>query len=144
VRIPPGLPDAKGAARALSAHDASPFALVLVASEDAQLPALLTRSFAGRGEVRAVTTPMGLIRLLDERGSRSVVLVVDGGAPSIRPSAVAVLLEEEPDVTVVLCRAGLDAERAALAASPSAGRWIVYGVPTPVDHVAAECVRLVS
>jgi hypothetical protein len=45
---------------------------------------------------------------------------------------------------VVFCRAEPNAEAHALAVSASVSRWIVYRDPSPLEKVAAECIRLVS
>jgi hypothetical protein len=136
--------DASRTARALAASATDAPALVLVATGDSALLGTLVEAFEDRGEVRAVTTPIGVVRHLDESRGRRTIVVVDGKRPSIRPAALAVLLEEAPRLQVVLCRAAIALEQVVLAASPAAARWLVYREPTPVDHVAAECVRLVS
>lgn len=117
---------------------------VLVATEDSALLDTLTEWFADRATVLRASDAPELVRLLDQAGDRRAMVVVDGKAPSVRPGALAVLLEAMPKVEVVLCRAAPATEQVVLSASPSTARWIVYREPASLDHVAAECLRLVS
>ena len=118
--------------------------LVLVATEDTALFETLAEWFSDRAHVSSVRDPVDLVRKLDAASGRRAVVIVDGKSPSIRPGALAVLLESMPEVEVVLCRAAAATEQVVLSASPSTARWTVYREPASLDHVAAECVRLVS
>jgi hypothetical protein len=43
-----------------------------------------------------------------------------------------------------MCRAAPALEQVVLAASHASARWLVYREPASLDHIAAECLRLVS
>jgi hypothetical protein len=118
--------------------------LVLVATEDRALFETLAEWFSDRAHVSSVKDPVDLVRKLDAASDRRGIVIVDGKMPSIRPGALAVLLESMPNVEVVLCRAAAATEQVVLSASPSTSRWTVYREPASLDHVAAECLRLVS
>jgi hypothetical protein len=118
--------------------------LVLVATEESALWETLAEWFSDRAYVSSVKDAMDLVRQLDGAGDRRIMVVIDGKLPSIQPGALAVLLETMPRVEVVLCRAAAATEEIVLSASPSTARWTVYREPASLDHVAAECVRLVS
>lgn len=118
--------------------------LVLVCTEDRALFDTLAEWFSDRAHVSSVRDPVDLVRKLDAARNRRGIVIVDGKAPSIRPGALAVLLESMPNVEVVLCRAAAATEQVVLSASPSTSRWTVYREPASLDHVAAECLRLVS
>jgi hypothetical protein len=139
TEAPPGLPGSgsRGSAGA-------PLPLVLVATEDRALFETLTEWFCDRAHLLSVKDPVDLVRKLDGARDRRAIVIVDGKAPSIRPGALAVLLESMPNVEVVLCRAAPATEQVVLSASPSTSRWTVYREAASLDHVAAECVRLVS
>jgi len=117
---------------------------VLAVTADDELLATLTEWFTDRATVSPASDPIALVRLLDTAGDARVVVILDGKAPSIRPGALAVLLEAAPHVEVVLCRAAPATEHVVLSASPTTAKWIVYREPASLDHVAAECLRLVS
>lgn len=118
--------------------------LVLVCTEDRALFDTLAEWFSDRAHVSSVKDPVDLVRKLDAASNRRGIVIVDGKDPSIRPGALAVLLESMPNVEVVLCRAAAATEQVVLSASPSTSRWTVYREPASLDHVAAECLRLVS
>jgi hypothetical protein len=117
---------------------------VVVVTEDAELLSTLVEWFTDRATVSRATDAMELVRTLDEAKDERAVVILDGKAPSIRPGALAVLLEVAPQVEVVLCRAAPATEHVVLSASPTTAKWIVYREPASLDHVAAECLRLVS
>ncbi|HVU00852.1 MAG TPA: hypothetical protein VHE30_03840 [Polyangiaceae bacterium] len=117
---------------------------VVVATTDPALLDALTEWFADRAVVSRALDAAELVRLLDQAEDRRSIVIVDGKSPSVRPGALAVLLEAMPRVEVVLCRAAPATEQVVLSASPATARWIVYREPASLDHVAAECVRLVS
>jgi hypothetical protein len=97
-----------------------------------------------RAAVLRVKSIMELVRQVDGvRGGR-VMVIIDGKNPSIRPAALAVLLEDMHDIEVVVCRAPSETIDVVLAASPSTARWVVYREPASLDRVAAECVKRVS
>jgi hypothetical protein len=118
--------------------------VVLLATEDDELFQTLAERFAGSARACRVRSPADLVRHLDGvRGQRSIV-ILDGKNPSIRPAALVVLLEDQPGVEVVLCRTAPAVEQVVLAASSATERWLVYREPASLEHVAAECLRLVS
>lgn len=117
---------------------------VLVATEDLALLRTLADWFADRAIVTRVLGVVDLVRNLDAAESRRTIVVLDGKAPSIRPPALAVIVEEMTDVDVIMCRAAPAIEQVVLAASQASSRWLVYREPASLDHIAAECLRLVS
>lgn len=117
---------------------------MLVATEERALFDTLAEWFSDRADVSLVFDAIDLVRKLDKANERRVIVIVDGKLPSIQPGALAVLLEAMPRVEVVLCRAAAATEEIVLSASSSTARWTVYREPASLDHVAAECVRLVS
>lgn len=117
---------------------------VLVATEDVALLRTLADWFVDRAVVTRVLGVFDLVRNLDAAGSRRAIVVLDGKAPSIRPPALAVLIEELTNVDVIMCRASPTVEQVVLAASQASARWLVYREPASLDHIAAECLRLVS
>jgi hypothetical protein len=100
--------------------------------------------FGERAEVCRVRTATEVVRGLDGAQDRRRIVILDGKSPSIRPPTLAVLLEDEPDVEVVLCRVAEATELVVLSGHPSTRQWLVYREPASLDHVAAECARLVS
>lgn len=119
-------------------------AYVLVSTEEVLLYQTLADWFGARARVSRVRTPAELVRHIDFAGEERCIVILDGKCPSIRPAALAVLLEDQPHIQVVLCRAAAATEQVVLSASPGTQRWLVYREPASLDHVAAECVRLVS
>jgi hypothetical protein len=117
---------------------------VFVATEDASLFTTLAQWFAGRAVIVQVHGVLDLVRHLDAAHERRAIVVLDGRSPSIRPQALAVLIEELSDVDVMMCRAAPATEEIVLAASQASARWLVYREPASLDHIAAECLRLVS
>jgi hypothetical protein len=124
------------------APGAMPF--VLVATLDPTLLGTVAAACEGRARVCSVRTPAELVKRLDTlEGTRTLVLL-DGESASIRPAALAVLLEDWSSAEVVFCRAEPDAEAYALAVSPSVGKWTVYTDEVPLDDVALYCVERLS
>ena len=117
---------------------------VLVATEDEALFRTLVDWFHGRARVNRVRSATELVRHLDGAGKRRCIVLLDGKLPSVRPAALIVLLEDHPQVEVVLCRAAPAIEQVILASPAATDRWLVYREPASLDHVAAECLRLVS
>jgi hypothetical protein len=118
---------------------------LFVATLDASLLGSIATRCEGRARVSSVRTPAELVKRLEALDGGRCIVVLDGLNPSIRPAALAVLLEDAPSVVdVVFCRAEPQAEAHALAVSASVSRWIVYRDTSPLDKVAAECIRLVS
>jgi hypothetical protein len=117
---------------------------VLVATLDASLLGSIATHCEGRARVCSVRTPAELVKRLEALDGVRCIVILDGMNPSIRPAALAVLLEDATSVDVVFCRAEPNAEAHALAVSASVSRWIVYRDPSPLEKVAAECIRLVS
>jgi 2-phospho-L-lactate guanylyltransferase (CobY/MobA/RfbA family) len=118
--------------------------MVLVATEESALLETLAEWFSDRAYVSVVLDAIDLVRKLDGASDRRVIVIIDGKLPSIQPGALAVLLETMSHVEVVLCRAAAATEEIVLSASASTAKWTVYREPASLDHVAAECVRLVS
>ena len=117
---------------------------VLVATLDPALLRTVATACDGRARVCSVRTPAELVKRLDTlEGSRTLVLL-DGESVSIRPAALAVLLEDWLSVEVVFCRAEPDAEAYALSVSPSVGKWTVYTDDVPLDDVALYCAERLS
>jgi hypothetical protein len=117
---------------------------VFVSTMDVDLFQTLSEWFSNRARVCRVESPIDLVRRLDgAQGSRSIV-ILDGKHPSIKPPALIVLLESEPHIEVVLCRAAPATEQVVLGSPEITERWLVYREPASLDHVAAECLRLVS
>ena len=127
-----------------SAADVTAIPYVLVATEDLALLRTLADWFADRAVVTRVLGVLDLVRNMDAAGGRRTIVVLDGKAPSIRPPALAVLVEELTNVDVIMCRAAPAVEQVVLAASQASSRWLVYREPASLDHIAAECLRLVS
>lgn len=117
---------------------------VLVATKDGALLRTLADWFADRAVVSSVQSVFDVVRCFDEAADRRTIVVLDGKAPSIRPTALAVLVEELVNVDVIMCRAAPAIEQVVLAASKASARWLVYREPASLDHIAAECLRLVS
>jgi hypothetical protein len=124
--------------------DISTIPFVLVATEDTELLRTLADWFADRAVVTRVLGVFDLVRNMDAAAGRRALVVLDGKAPSIRPPALAVLFEELTNVDVIMCRASPAVEQVVLAASQASARWLVYREPASLDHIAAECLRLVS
>lgn len=124
--------------------DASAVPYVLVATEDIALLRTLADWFVDRAVVTRVLGVLDLVRHMDAARGRRKIVVLDGKAPSIRPPALAVLVEELTNVDVIMCRAAPAVEQVVLAASQASSRWLVYREPASLDHIAAECLRLVS
>jgi hypothetical protein len=137
---PVGAPQAIGSIA--PASGIMPF--VLVATLDAALLGVFATSFEGRARVCLVRTPAELVKRLEAIDGTRCLVILDGKSPSLRPAALAVLLEELSSIDVVFCRADPAAEALALSVSPSVSRWLVYREPSRLDQVAAECMRLVS
>lgn len=139
---------AEGVHRSTASGARSPIAAqipcVLVATEDPQLIATLGEWFENRALVVRVQGVLELVRTLDGIENRRTIVVLDGKSPSIRPTALAVLVEELAHVDVMMCRAAPATEQVVLAASQASARWLVYREPASLDHIAAECLRLVS
>jgi len=137
-------PIAPGALASPGPADIAQTPCVLVATEDPALAATLSDWFMDRAIVVSVHGAVELVRHLDATGDRRTIVVLDGKAPSIRPTALAVLVEELSHVDVIMCRAAPALEQVVLAASQASARWLVYREPASLDHIAAECLRLVS
>jgi hypothetical protein len=117
---------------------------VLVATHDASLLGTLATACGARARVCSVRTPAELVKRLDTLGGARCIVLLDGRSPSLRPAALAVLLEDAPSVDVVFANAEPTAEAFALSVSPSVRRWAVYLEPVSLDQIAAECMRRVS
>lgn len=118
--------------------------LVLVATEEALLYETLAEWFDHRAKVERALNAAELVEKLDAAVGRRAVVVLDGKRPSIPPSALLVLMKDLPQVEVVLCRAARALEEAVVSALPAGSQWVIYPEPSSLDHVAAECLRLVS
>lgn len=118
--------------------------LVLVATEEALLFETLAEWFDHRARVERALNATELVERLVAAASRRAVVVLDGKRPSIPPSELLRLMKDLPDVEVVLCRAARALEEAVVSALPAGSPWVVYPEPASLDHVAAECLRLVS
>lgn len=118
--------------------------LILVATEEELLYETLHEWFDHRAIVDRVTNPMDLVRSIDASGGRRVVIVLDGKRPAIRPPALAALVEDMPRIEVVMCRTAPALEEVILSTLPASAKWVIYREPASLDHVAAECLRLVS
>ena len=117
---------------------------MLVVTEDDFLFSTFSGWFGGRAETKRVDGPLDLVRQVDQARDARCLVVLDGRNPTIRPSALAVLLEDLPAVEVIVCRAAAATMEMLLATSPAAARWAIYREPASLDHVAAECLRRVS
>jgi hypothetical protein len=118
--------------------------VVLIASEERAVFDALALRFEDRARVRRVLSAADVVRALDESGAGRKLVLLDAKAPSVRPAALAVLLENMPGVEVVLFRSAQATEEAVLAVSTSTAKWIIYRDPAPLEHVAAACLTLVS
>jgi hypothetical protein len=117
---------------------------VLVSTLDPTLLRAVATACEGRARVCSVRTPAELVKRLDAlEGTRTLVLL-DGESASIRPAALAVLLEDWSSAEVVFCRAEADAEAHAIAVSPSVGKWTVYTDEVPLEDVALYCLERLS
>jgi hypothetical protein len=117
---------------------------VLVATLDGALLGTLAAACEGRARVCSVRTPAELVKRLDALEGARCVVVLDGKTPSVRPAALAVLLEDVSSVDVVFCNAEPAVEAFALSVSPAVRRWTVYPEAVSFDQITAECVRRVS
>lgn len=122
--------------------DAAP--VVLLASDDREIAESFARLFGGRATVRTVAGTLDFVRHLDHAVDRQLVVLLDGKGPSIRPSVLAVLLEDMPQVHVIVFRAASATVEVPLSSSPTSSRWIVYGEPASLERVAEECLELAS
>jgi hypothetical protein len=118
--------------------------LVIIASEDRAVFDALSARFDERARVRRVLSAADVVRTLDETGAGRKLVLLDAKAPSVRPAALAILLESMPEVEVVVFRSAQSTEEAALAASVTTAKWIIYRDPASLEHVAAACLTLVS
>jgi hypothetical protein len=126
-----------------SLHRPPSLPFVFVATLDGSLFDALTRACDGRARLSLVRTPAELVKRLEGLEGRPSLVILDGEAPSIRPAALAILLEDAPEVRVVFCRADRSAGEFVRQVSPSTRDWSVYAEPS-IERVAAECIRLVS
>jgi PleD family two-component response regulator len=118
--------------------------VVLVGTEDRALFETLARSFEDRARVRRVLSAADVVRELDEAGASRKLVILDAKMPTIRPTALAVLLESMRGVEVVLCRSLPETEELILSVSSASANWIIYREPAPLDRVAEACIGLVS
>ncbi len=139
---PPGMTPGTSSSRPPRSLADAPF--VIVSTEDVALFETLGDWFRERARVCRVRSASALVRHLDGANGHRCIVILDGKSPSIRPAAAVVLLEDLPHAEVVLCRAAPATEQVVLAASPSTQKWLVYREPASLEHVAAECLRLVS
>lgn len=117
---------------------------LLVATLDPALLGAVAAASEGRARVCAVRTPAELVKRLDAFAGARCLVLLDGECPSLRPPALAVLLEDSPAVPVVFCRATANAEASARSVSASAESWTVFRGDIAVGDVAADCVRRIS
>lgn len=118
--------------------------LVLVGTEDKAFFETLARSFEDHARVRKVLSAADVVRELDEAGASRKLVILDAKMPSVRPAALAVLLESIRGVEVVLCRSLPETEERILSVSPASANWIIYREPAPLDRVAEACIGLVA
>lgn len=118
--------------------------LVLVATEEALLYETLAEWFDHRARVERALNATELVEKLVAAVGRRAVVVLDGKRPSVPPSELLRLMQDLPEVEVVLCRAARALEEAVVSALPAGSQWVIYPEPASLDHVAAECLRLVS
>jgi hypothetical protein len=118
--------------------------VVLVGTEDRSVFETLARSFEDRARVRRVLSAADVVRELDEAGASRKLVILDAKMPTIRPAALAVLLESMRGVDVVLCRSVPETEELILSVSSASANWIIYREPAPLDRVAEACIELVS
>lgn len=118
--------------------------LVLVGTADRALFDALARCFEDRARVRRVLSAADVVRELDEAGASRKLVVLDAKMPTVRPAALAVLLESMNGVEVVLCRSMPETEERILSVSAASSKWTIYRETAPVDHVAEACIGLVS
>lgn len=121
-----------------------PLPVVVVATLEELLFETLTEWFEHRATVGRASSTEELLGTLAADPTRRVIVILDGKAPSLSPGVLANLLFEHPGVEFVLCRAAPMLAEAVASALPPGARWRVYGEPASLDHVAAECIRLVS
>lgn len=121
-----------------------PTPVVLMATHDASLLQSFAAACDERARVCAVRTPGELVKHLDALDGARCLLVLDGENPSVRPAALAVLLEDLPSVEVVFCRARPEAEAFALLVSQCVREWTVYTDDVSLDDVALYCAGRVS
>ncbi|HEX4478265.1 MAG TPA: hypothetical protein VH142_24455 [Polyangiaceae bacterium] len=117
-------------------------AVVLLASDDREIAESFARLFGARATVKIVAGTLDFVRHLDHAVDRRLVVLLDGKGPSIRPSVLAVLLEDMPQVHVIVFRAASATMEVPLSSSPTSSRWIVYGEPASLERVAEECLEL--
>jgi len=123
----------------------SPTSFVLIATLDPSFLRTAVAAFDGCARTYRIRTPAELVKRLDTLdGGRRRLVLLDGENPSVRPAALAVLLEDSPTVHVVFCRARPEAEAFALSVSPSVREWTVYTDDVPLGEVVLDCVRRVS
>jgi hypothetical protein len=118
--------------------------LVLVATEDRAFYETLAPWFEDRARVRRVLSAADVVRELDEAGAQTRIVILDAKAPSVRPAALAILLESMRAVEVVMVRSEAETEQVVLSVSATCANWTVYRDPSPIATVAEACLTLVS
>jgi len=138
------LRDTDPAGEQVSAAPVAPTPFVLMATHDASLLQSFVTACEERARVCLVRTPGELVKQLDALDGARCLVLLDGENPSVRPAALAVLLEDLPSVEVVFCRARAEVEAFALSVSASVREWTVYTDEVSLDDVALYCVGRVS
>ena len=118
--------------------------LILVATAETLLFETLSEWFDHRAFVERAGNAEAIAARIRGEKERKILVIVDGKRPSVTPGALAELIEPLRSVRVVLCRAAPALEEAVVSTLPSGAEWFVYREPASLDHVAAECLRLVS
>lgn len=116
--------------------------LVIVASRDSELIARLTEWLAGGAEIRVVADVLDLVG--EALALRRVLVVVDCNRPSVRPVAVAALVDELPStVEVLLWSPSVDDELAIRTVATATDVWHRCMASTTVQ-LARQCLELLG
>lgn len=118
--------------------------LVLVATGETLLFETLAEWFDHRARLERARDARELVETLRNTRDRRVIVILDGKSPTVEPSALPGLMRDVPHAKVVLCRTAPALEEAVISTLPASAHWVIYREPASLDHVAAECLRLVS
>ncbi|MBN2191619.1 MAG: hypothetical protein JW751_02285 [Polyangiaceae bacterium] len=115
---------------------------VVVATRDDELLHTLVEWLGDRAEVRVVNDVLDLVG--EAVAQRRVLVVIDCNRPSVRPVAVAALVDELPQAVAVLLWAPSEDDEAAIrTVAPETASWHRCGA-SAAARLAIRCVELVS
>jgi hypothetical protein len=117
---------------------------VLVATLEPQLVRQLAAWLDPRAAVVRVRGPLALLHDLENSRDAPTVIIIDCRQPSVRPAALAGLVDDFPDtVRVVMWGASAEVERQVVSISERARGWFVCSAHAEPRDVAERCAQLV-